>query len=126
MLARPRAMPSLLASPRWVTRESSCTASSSRRSRCASTSMAFTCSGLCWAAPKGRRLFMVVMVVVRAPGEGLFRFGPVVEVVDADGTLRRHRIGNDAIAIQARLVAEERRSAARVDGAIHDPRLGQV
>ena len=52
--------------------------------------------------------------------------GPVFEVVDADRSFRRHRVGDDMIAVQARLRGEQHIGAARVDGAVHQPRRRQV
>src|ERR1051325_11760285 len=116
MLARPSAMPSFFAMPRCVTRESSCTASNRRRSRCDSTSMFFTCSGL----PEGRSLLIVVMVVMilGLVGELPFGFGPIFLGIDADRSLDRHRIRDHAIAVQARRRREQKVRAAGGDGAL--------
>src|ERR1043165_9960759 len=117
MLARPSAMPSLLASPRCVTRESSCTASNNRKSRWASTSISFKFSFV---------LLMVMMVIGRLVREGPFGVGPVFQSVDADRSLDRHRVRDDAIAIQAGIRAEQNVGAAPVDCAVHHPRLGEI
>src|SRR5262245_13142184 len=96
MFASPSAMPSLLASPRCVTRESSETASSSLSSRLASTSKI------------------------------LLGDDEIVGIVDADRPFARHLVGDDAVAIQRGLAAGEQPGPARIDGAVHDPRFRKI
>src|SRR5262249_56445022 len=108
MFVRPRAMPSFVARLRCVTRESSSTASSNLRSRCASMSM----SGL----PTCDRLLL----------ERALGVGPVVEIVDADAVARRHLVRRRARAVQTGLGIEENGSTEEINGAVHRPGVRQV
>src|SRR5438093_6361594 len=105
----PRAMPSRVARPRWVTRESASTASRSFRSRCASMSMA-RLSGTC-----DRQL-------VQCP----LGLGPVPRLVDADARVARHHVRDRSVAVQTRLRSEQHRSTKEVHDAVDSPRGGQI